>query len=81
MLLVCSIPRGTSCVQADRFVAKASSLGMRASTLGERLSHADADGRLGVDSSYTAAVENFLRSLDMAVALALSPPTSPPHER
>jgi acetyl esterase/lipase len=81
MLLVCSIPRGTSCVQADRFVAKASSLGMRASTLGERLSHADADGRLGVDSSYTAAVENFLRSLDMAVALALSPATSPPHER
>jgi arylformamidase len=72
--LVCSTRRGSSCRQADRFVAKASALGMRALVLKENLSHADADGQLGADSAYTREVESFLGSLDETVARALANP-------
>ena len=72
--LVCSTRRGSSCNQADRFAAKASALGMRASVLKENLSHADADSQLGADSAYTREVETFLGSLDSTVARALASP-------
>jgi acetyl esterase/lipase len=72
--LVCSTRRGSSCRQADRFVAKASALGMRALVLKENLSHADADGQLGADIAYTREVEAFLSSLDSTVARALASP-------
>lgn len=67
MLVVCSIRRPASCARADRFVAKATALGTRASVLREDLSHADADARLGIDPGYTNAVEAFMRTLDLAV--------------
>jgi len=72
--LVCSTRRGSSCNQADRFAARASALGVRASVLKENLSHADADGQLGADSAYTREVESFLSSLDTTVARALANP-------
>lgn len=72
--LVCSNRRGSSCNQADRFAAKAAALGMRAFVLKENLSHADADGQLGADSTYTREVESFLSSLDTTVARALANP-------
>jgi hypothetical protein len=72
--LVCSTRRGSRCNQADRFAAKASALGMRASVLKENLSHADADSQLGADSAYTREVETFLVSLDSTVARALATP-------
>jgi acetyl esterase/lipase len=74
--LVCSTRRGSSCRQADRFVAKASALGMRALVLKENLSHADADGQLGADSAYTREVESFLGSLDTTVARVLASPVT-----
>jgi acetyl esterase/lipase len=77
MLLVCSSRRGSSCPRADRFAAKATSLGGRASVLREDLSHADADALLGVDSAYTAGVERFLRSLDTSLERLLAPPVVP----
>jgi arylformamidase len=49
ILVVCSIRRPTSCARSDRFAAKVSALGSRASVLREDLSHAEADARLGVD--------------------------------
>jgi arylformamidase len=76
MLLVCSIRRSTSCRQADRFTAKAISLGGRASVLREDLSHADADARLGSDSAYTAGIESFLRGLDTGLDRQLAPPAA-----
>ena len=72
--LVCSTRRGSSCTQADRFAARATALGMRASVLKENLSHADADSQLGADSAYTREVETFLGSLDSTVARALASP-------
>lgn len=76
-LLVCSVRRRTSCVQADRFAAKATSLGGRSSVLREDLSHADADALLGKDSAYTAGVESFLRSLDGSLDRLLVEPSAP----
>lgn len=73
VLLVCSVRRGSSCAQAERFAARATSLGRRASILRENLTHADADRLVGTDSAYTAPIESFLRSLDAEVARRLGP--------
>jgi len=74
ILVVCSIRRPTSCARSDRFAAKASALGSRASVLREDLSHAEADARLGVDPGYTSAVESFMRTLDVGVEQRLTAP-------
>ena len=80
MLLICSIRRADGCARADRFAAKAVSLGTRASVLREDLSHADADARLGLDPGYTGAVEEFIRGLDVSLVSEL-PLAPPPPER
>jgi arylformamidase len=67
MLVICSVRRPASCERSDRFAAKATGLGSRASVLREDLSHADADARLGVDRGYTNAVEAFMRTLDVSI--------------
>ncbi|MEN6586272.1 MAG: alpha/beta hydrolase [Sulfuricella sp.] len=72
MLLVCSTRRDDSCSQARPFVAKAASLGTSASVLEQDLSHQDINQRLGMEGSYTAAVESFMASLDESVAKALN---------
>lgn len=71
ILVVCSTRRGDSCRQADRFVAKASSLGVKATTLKQNLSHREINLRLGKDKRYTVEVESFMASLDRSVARAL----------
>ena len=76
ILLVCSVRGLESCRQADRFAARAVSLGMRAAVLREDLSHADADARLGVDPAYTAGVEAFIRSLDVSLERQLPVPAA-----
>jgi len=81
MLLVCSIRRPESCGRADRFAAKATALGGRASVLREDLSHADADARLGLDPGYTSAVDAFIRSLDAGIDRQLAPATVPDSPR
>lgn len=70
-LAVCSSRRSDSCPQAEHFVARAAAFGGRASVLREDLSHGDINATLGDASAYTAAVEDFLRSLDPALAAAL----------
>ena len=72
ILAVCSSRRWTSCEEANRFVAKAISLGSRASVLPEDLTHGEINQRLGADGTYTDAVENFLSSLDPALAKAMN---------
>jgi arylformamidase len=76
MLLVCSIPRATSCAQAARFAAKATSLGMQAAVLQQDLSHKEINRRLGEKPQYTEAVESFLRGLDQSVAMTLDARTA-----
>lgn len=70
-LAVCSTRREESCEHADSFVAKAVSLGTRASVLRENMTHRDINQRLGDNEAYTREVEQFMRSLDPAVAKLL----------
>ncbi len=65
MLLVCSSRRNNSCPAADRFAAKASAFGGRATVLPIDLNHGEINFELGRAPSYTASVDNFLRSLGL----------------
>jgi arylformamidase len=71
-LLVCSTRRSDSCPQGDAFAAKARNLGIRAEVLGKDFSHAEINALLGEDAAYTAAVDEFLASLDAVVAARLN---------
>ncbi len=71
-LAVCSTQRDDSCAPAARFVAKANSLGMKASVLEKNMSHKEINQRLGEEREYTEAVEAFMRALDPSMAAALA---------
>jgi len=66
MLVVCSSQRRESCGQAHDFVAKAASLGDRASVQEVALSHGELNQQLGLESPYTRSVEGFMRGVDAA---------------
>lgn len=70
-LLVCSTRRSDSCPQGDALAAKARDLGTRAEVLRKDFSHAEINALLGEESTYTAAVDEFLASLDAALAARL----------
>lgn len=65
LLLVCSSRRNNSCPAANRFAAKASALGGRATVLPVELNHGEINTELGRTPGYTAAVDDFLRSLGL----------------
>jgi arylformamidase len=66
MLLVCSTRRPDHpCLQAQRFAAKVTSLGGRATVLPQNMTHSQINADLGMSGNYTAAVETFLRSLNL----------------
>jgi acetyl esterase/lipase len=71
LLAICSSQRRIACPEAQRFVAKANSLGTRAAVLEQDLSHGQINETLGEESKYTTAVEAFMRSLDKGIAQAL----------
>ncbi|WP_241464144.1 alpha/beta hydrolase [Rhodoferax saidenbachensis] len=71
VLTVCSSRREDSCAQARGFVAKATSLGVRAQVLSQDLSHGDINQLLGKPGAYTEAVEAFMASLSAPVASRL----------
>ncbi|WKB54452.1 alpha/beta hydrolase [Eleftheria terrae] len=68
LLMVCSIPRQTSCDEARRFAARASLLGSVAEVEPEALSHREINELLGLEPGYTGRVERFLATLDPVVA-------------
>ena len=70
-LAVCSSQRRDSCPQARAFARKAESFGSRASVLEEDLRHGEINAQLGLASTYTDAVEQFMRTLAPAVAQRL----------
>lgn len=64
MLLVCSTQRRDgSCAQAQRFAQRIAAAGGRADLLPQDLSHAQIDAELGLPTPYTAAVDDFIRSV------------------
>jgi acetyl esterase/lipase len=66
MLLICSTIRPDHpCPQAERFAAKAKSLGGRATVLPQNLSHMQVNANLGLPGAYTDAVDAFLQKLGL----------------
>ena len=63
MLAVCSSRRKESCMQADRFAAKANGLGGKVRVLREDLTHGDINATLGAASDYTTQVDAFMQSV------------------
>jgi acetyl esterase/lipase len=63
VLAVCSTRRTESCLDADRFAAKARSLGGQARVLREDLSHGEINATLGAPSDYTTQVDAFLDAM------------------
>jgi acetyl esterase/lipase len=72
LLAVCSTRRSDSCAQAHRFEDKATTLKVRVSVLEEDLSHREINQQLGIEGSYTDAVESFMGSLDATVKRTLA---------
>lgn len=70
-LAVCSSQRRDSCAQAHAFARKAEGFGSRASVLEEDLRHGQINTQLGLSSTYTDAVEQFMRTLSPEVASRL----------
>ena len=71
LMLVCSSRRRDSCRAANRFSAKATSVGVRVEVFPVAKTHAAIDADLGAPGAYTEAVETFMRTLDPALARAL----------
>lgn len=71
VLAVCSSRRALSCRQAADFVAKAASLGTRASVLQQDMTHKEINQLLGTAGAYTYAVDAFLSSVDPSWAALL----------
>ncbi|PZP57510.1 MAG: esterase [Micavibrio aeruginosavorus] len=69
---VCSSTRKISCPQNEDYAAKAKSLGVRAQVLPIALKHGEINEQLGLENDYTKQVEEFMASLDPAVAALLS---------
>lgn len=70
-LVVCSSRRRDSCAQAQAFSARAREFGSQIELAPEAMSHGEINAELGSDAAYTGRVENFLRTLDPALALRL----------
>lgn len=68
---VCSRLRAAACAGNTAFAAKATSLGLRAEVLGEKLRHGAINEDLGLPGAYTDAVEDFMASLDPQVKALL----------
>ena len=60
-----------SCVQATHYVNQAKQLRVSAEVFPENLSHMEINRELGLDNSYTRAVEAFMASLDAAFSSRL----------
>jgi acetyl esterase/lipase len=63
MLLVCSSKRSDSCPPAQEFAAKANGFGGQVKVLPVELNHAQINDQLGTDGAYTAAVDEFLKTV------------------
>jgi acetyl esterase/lipase len=63
VLAVCSIPRGSDCLQAQQFIDKQKSLGGQGAVLREQMNHYNINHLLGKEPAYTTAVDQFMQGL------------------
>lgn len=68
---VCSTRRNDACPQARAYARKSKMLGVKAGVLALDLGHGGINDKLGEASGFTAAVEDFMSSLDREVARRL----------
>lgn len=77
IMAVCSSTRADKpCLQAHNFADKAGSLGVRVSVSEQMLTHKEINQNLGLQGTYTNAVEAFMGSLDDSVKKTLMNGTS-----
>jgi dipeptidyl aminopeptidase/acylaminoacyl peptidase len=62
-LAICSTKRKISCSQSEQFFYKAKSYGSEVEVLKINLNHRDINKNLGLDSSYTQAVDKFINEI------------------
>jgi arylformamidase len=65
MLLVCSSKREDSCPQARAFADSANDKGGKAAVVAQDLTHRQINENLGTAGGYTAAVDNFVKTLGL----------------
>jgi acetyl esterase/lipase len=65
MLLVCSMQRPESCLQADAFAARAKEVGSHVDLLPVEIPHAQTNDMLGARGPYTDHVDAFMASVGM----------------
>lgn len=71
---ICSTTRPDDiCAQTQSYVDKSRSLGVMADILAQKKSHGALNKELGLDNSYTHAVEKFISQLDEGVKKRLQP--------
>ena len=63
VLAVCSIPRGSDCLQAQQFIDKQKNLGGQGAVLREQMNHYNINHLLGKEPAYTAVVDQFMQAL------------------
>ncbi len=71
-LAICSTQSPTACVEAEKFLKKAKSLGTHAELLAVDLSHGEINNELGKGSCYTSNVDDFLKKLSPGIASMLT---------
>ena len=71
-LAICSTRSPTACVEAEKFLKKAKSLGTYAELLAVDLSHGKINSELGKDTCYTSDVDDFLKTLSPGIASLLA---------
>ncbi len=76
-LAICSTQSPTPCVEAEKFLKKAKSLGTHAELLTVDLSHGEINNELGKDSCYTSNVDDFLKKLSPGIASMLTSQSTP----
>ena len=67
-LAICSTQSPTPCIEAEKFLKKAKTLGTHAELLAVDLSHGEINSELGKDSCYTNDVDEFLKTLSPDIA-------------
>lgn len=71
-LAICSTRSPTACVEGEKFLKKAKSLGTYVEILPVDLSHREINSELGKDSCYTNNVDDFLKKLSPGIASMLT---------
>jgi len=76
-LAICSTRSATACIEAEKFLKKAMSLGTHGEILAVDLSHREINSELGKESCYTKNVDDFLKKLSPDIETLLTVQDAP----